>query len=249
MPPKRQSVNARNANAPQQSTLSFHGAKQNRITKSTAAQREKSLTAKKKSSVLEDLILRDDSSKPNRGNGHLEDDQLPSKTTTAQTAIDDQAHEKAFALSPNLNPHSQEVSSVSSAVDVLGGRARNSSLDAAESDSTAGWAGDEAQTARKLSSKQIHSYWQAKEAERSAPRVHQEGLSLHEKVLREWDMSGQYGPCIGIARLKRWKRANALGLKPPIEVLAVLLQEIDQGETKSQRAHVDELMSSRFVET
>lgn len=56
-------------------------------------------------------------------------------------------------------------------------------------------------------------------------------------------------PCIGIARLKRWKRANLLGLKPPIEVLAVLLKEMDSGDAKAQRAHVDELMSSRFVET
>lgn len=55
-------------------------------------------------------------------------------------------------------------------------------------------------------------------------------------------------PCIGIARLKRWKRANLLGLKPPIEVLAVLLKDMDSGEPKSQRAYVDELMSSRFVE-
>lgn len=54
-------------------------------------------------------------------------------------------------------------------------------------------------------------------------------------------------PCIGIARLKRWKRANVLGLKPPIEVLAILLKEMESGETKSQRAYVDELMSSRFV--
>lgn len=39
-----------------------------------------------------------------------------------------------------------------------------------------------------------------------------------------------------------------LGLNPPIEVLAVLLNQIDEGDVKSQRAHVDELMSSRFVE-
>ena len=28
-----------------------------------------------------------------------------------------------------------------------------------------------------------------------APRVHQQALGLHEKVLREWDTSGQYGVC------------------------------------------------------
>jgi len=40
-----------------------------------------------------------------------------------------------------------------------------------------------------------------------------------------------------------------LGLKPPVEVLAVLLKEMDGGDIKAQRAHVDELLSSRFVET
>lgn len=39
-----------------------------------------------------------------------------------------------------------------------------------------------------------------------------------------------------------------LGLKPPIEVLAVLLKEMaGPNAAKSQRAHVDELMSSRAV--
>ncbi len=38
-----------------------------------------------------------------------------------------------------------------------------------------------------------------------------------------------------------------LGLNPPIEVLAVLLKQMEAGDVKSQRAHVDELMSSRFV--
>lgn len=61
------------------------------------------------------------------------------------------------------------------------------------------------------------------------------------------DADGYVQPCIGIARLKRWKRANLLGLKPPMEVLAVLLKQLDEGDVKAQRAHVDELLSSRFV--
>ena len=40
-----------------------------------------------------------------------------------------------------------------------------------------------------------------------------------------------------------------LGLNPPIEVLAVLLREVDKGNLSVHRAHVDELMSSRFIET
>lgn len=54
---------------------------------------------------------------------------------------------------------------------------------------------------------------------------------------------------MGIARIKRWKRANRLGLKPPIEVLAILLKHQEDGDVKAQRAYVDELMNSRFVET
>ena len=46
--------------------------------------------------------------------------------------------------------------------------------------------------------------------------------------------------------MKRWVRANKLGLAPPIEVLAVLLKEEKQGHSKIERAHVDELMSSKF---
>jgi len=45
-------------------------------------------------------------------------------------------------------------------------------------------------------------------------------------------------PCIGIARLKRWRRANMLKLNPPIEVLAVLLKK-----DVKERARMDELLS------
>lgn len=51
----------------------------------------------------------------------------------------------------------------------------------------------EDERARTLTEAKIKQYWQKKEKERKAPRVHQQGLSLHEKVLREWDTSGQYG--------------------------------------------------------
>ncbi|KAF2121474.1 DNA polymerase delta, subunit 4-domain-containing protein [Lophiotrema nucula] len=100
--------------------------------------------------------------------------------------------------------------------------------------------------ARKISEAKIEEYWEAKQKKRKAPRVHQENLSLHEKILREWDMSGQYGPCTGIARLKRWKRAQRLDLDPPIEVLAVLLKEQEKNDSVTvQRSHVDELLNSR----
>ncbi|KAF3045703.1 hypothetical protein E8E11_000977 [Didymella keratinophila] len=105
----------------------------------------------------------------------------------------------------------------------------------------------EDEAAKRISDATIKKYWTAKEKQRLAPRVHQNDISLHEKILREFDMSAQYGPCTGIARLKRWKRANRFDLDPPIEVLAVLLKEQESAKDKLavQRSHVDELLNTR----
>lgn len=50
--------------------------------------------------------------------------------------------------------------------------------------------------ARKVTDSQIKRYWKEKESERLAGRVHQEELSVEEKVLRLFDMSSQYGVSI-----------------------------------------------------
>ena len=77
---------------------------------------------------------------------------------------------------------------------VLGGRAEpNDYVGAIGGGKGSGWVGDEEQEARKITETQINRYWRRKEQERLAPRVHQQELNVHEKVLREWDMSGQYG--------------------------------------------------------
>lgn len=47
--------------------------------------------------------------------------------------------------------------------------------------------------AEKLSDAHIKRYWEAIEQERKAPRVHQQGLSVNDKVLRYFDVSSQYG--------------------------------------------------------
>ncbi|KAL4990129.1 DNA polymerase delta, subunit 4-domain-containing protein [Aspergillus falconensis] len=99
---------------------------------------------------------------------------------------------------------------------------------------------EEEKKAARITKKQLQEYWKAEESKSRGPRVHQEGLSLDEKILRHFDLSSQYGPCIGIARLKRWRRANSLNLNPPIEVLSVLLKQED---TAGQRAYIDELLS------
>jgi DNA polymerase delta subunit 4 len=47
--------------------------------------------------------------------------------------------------------------------------------------------------ARRVSDARIKKYWAAKEKERMAPRAHQWDLTLHEKILREFDMSAHFG--------------------------------------------------------
>lgn len=102
-------------------------------------------------------------------------------------------------------------------------------------------------SAEKVTDAQIKRYWKGVEAARISKRVHQEGLSQAEKVLRYFDVSSQYGPCIGIPRAKRWYRAEKLGLNPPIEVLAVLLREDGQGNKEIERAAMDRLMESTAI--
>lgn len=51
----------------------------------------------------------------------------------------------------------------------------------------------EEQEAERVSEAQIKKYWREKETMRKFRRVHQEDLSLHEKVCREFDTDGRYG--------------------------------------------------------
>ncbi|KAL7798194.1 DNA polymerase delta, subunit 4 domain-containing protein [Trichoderma ceciliae] len=103
--------------------------------------------------------------------------------------------------------------------------------------------------AEKITDAQIRSYWKAIEIQRKAPRVHQEDLDLGEKVLRYFDVSSQYGPCIGMTRFGRWQRAERLGLNPPIEVLAVLVKEENKGNDEIETAHMDRIMNATALFT
>ncbi|KAF5008723.1 hypothetical protein FDECE_5010 [Fusarium decemcellulare] len=101
--------------------------------------------------------------------------------------------------------------------------------------------------AEKITDAQIKKYWKSIEEQWTSPRLHQEGVSLSERVLRYFDVSSQYGPCIGTPRMKRWKRAHRLGLNPPVEVLAVLLKEENKGNKKIETAHMDDILNSTAV--
>ncbi|KAJ8120962.1 hypothetical protein ONZ43_g2468 [Nemania bipapillata] len=101
--------------------------------------------------------------------------------------------------------------------------------------------------ANKITDRQIDQYWRNIESERRTKRLHQGALSLAEKILRYWDVSSQYGPCVGITRIKRWQRADRLGLNPPIEVLAVMMQEENKGTEGIERAHMDDVLNSTAI--
>jgi len=44
---------------------------------------------------------------------------------------------------------------------------------------------------------------------------------IHE-ILRVFDLSYEYGPCVGVSRLERWERAHVMGLNPPEEIREIL---------------------------
>ncbi|KAL5513407.1 hypothetical protein ACEPAH_3806 [Sanghuangporus vaninii] len=60
--------------------------------------------------------------------------------------------------------------------------------------------------------------------------VHAEKQTKIHHILRVFDTSYEYGPCIGMTRLQRWERAHALGLNPPPEVREILLSKQGLGE-------------------
>ncbi|KIY49730.1 hypothetical protein FISHEDRAFT_72364 [Fistulina hepatica ATCC 64428] len=57
--------------------------------------------------------------------------------------------------------------------------------------------------------------------------IHSEHYNRVNHLLRVFDMSYEYGPCIGVTRLDRWERAEAMGLKPPTQIRDILIT--DQG--------------------
>ncbi|KAJ6510046.1 DNA polymerase delta, subunit 4-domain-containing protein [Mycena vitilis] len=41
-------------------------------------------------------------------------------------------------------------------------------------------------------------------------------------ILKQFDLTEDYGPCVGVTRLERWHRAHTLKCNPPLAVLVVL---------------------------
>lgn len=42
------------------------------------------------------------------------------------------------------------------------------------------------------------------------------------EMLRQFDMTPEYGPCVGISRTRRWRRAERFHLSPPLAILSIL---------------------------
>ncbi|KAF7302081.1 hypothetical protein MIND_00774800 [Mycena indigotica] len=55
--------------------------------------------------------------------------------------------------------------------------------------------------------------------------IHTKQQNVFDDILRMFDLSYQYGPCIGITRLDRWERAQAMGLSPPREIYDILVSK------------------------
>ncbi|KAH8081416.1 DNA polymerase delta, subunit 4-domain-containing protein [Filobasidium floriforme] len=71
---------------------------------------------------------------------------------------------------------------------------------------------------------------ETKEKMGNAEPIHCDSKS-HNRVhhiLRVFDLSSQWGPCVGISRLDRWNRAEEWGLEPPVEVRDILLTQEGQ---------------------
>ncbi|EJD48152.1 hypothetical protein AURDEDRAFT_113033 [Auricularia subglabra TFB-10046 SS5] len=62
--------------------------------------------------------------------------------------------------------------------------------------------------------------------------IHDKGQDKFDYILRVFDNSHEYGPCVGIPRLQRWERAQAMGLNPPPEIRDILLTRQGQAQDR-----------------
>ncbi|KAF9224077.1 hypothetical protein BS17DRAFT_703709, partial [Gyrodon lividus] len=60
--------------------------------------------------------------------------------------------------------------------------------------------------------------------------IHSDDLNKIHQMLRFFDMSYEFGPCIGMTRLERWERAEAVGLDPPVREILLTKEGIEKDE-------------------
>ena len=63
-----------------------------------------------------------------------------------------------------------------------------------------------------------------------------------EAKLKEFDMDTKYGPCMSMTRLERWRRAETLGLDPPLFIHNVIkaFPELKDKSVWHHRIHPEE---------
>jgi len=83
-------------------------------------------------------------------------------------------------------------------------------------------------------------YGAARERMGNLKPIHGENQTKAYQILRVFDNSFEFGPCVGVTRLERWERAHAMGLNPPAEIRDILLTE--------QAAKEDTLRQSVFYD-
>ncbi|KAF8511804.1 DNA polymerase delta, subunit 4-domain-containing protein [Hysterangium stoloniferum] len=84
--------------------------------------------------------------------------------------------------------------------------------------------------------KMYKKYYEAVKQEMGGlPPIHSKDESNILTMLRVFDNTYDYGPCVGMTRMERWERAEALGLNPPIEVRQILL--CDEGRKEPEVIH------------
>jgi len=72
-------------------------------------------------------------------------------------------------------------------------------------------------------------YNEIKKKRGGLPTIHLGDETKIHEILRGFDNTYEYGPCVGVSRRDRWDRAQALGLNPPKEVDDIL--KTRQGKT------------------
>ncbi|CAA7265148.1 unnamed protein product [Cyclocybe aegerita] len=77
-------------------------------------------------------------------------------------------------------------------------------------------------------------YTEIKKKMGGMPTIHGEKQNKIHEILRVFDDSYDYGPCVGMTRLERWQRAKKLGFNPPQEVYDILTTK--QGKEKPEYA-------------
>lgn len=82
--------------------------------------------------------------------------------------------------------------------------------------------------AEKITESQIEKYWKSIEKERIAPRIHQQGISTHEKILRYFDVSSQYGVSSPKCQLMKTCFARSMYLTDTEYFISLALVSHDQ---------------------